>query len=106
MDGIVEALLRLEGAKHTALIKCDANAYDEHVRAQLHLLDSSSSDLLQGAARKSPQSVAALSKLVRHNTALFMNLVSTSPVFAISRNNYTSDGCANPQVSGRIAVEG
>ena len=103
MDGIVEALLRLEGAKHTALIQSDANAYDEHVRAQLHLLDSSAG--FQDAARKSPQAVLALAKLLRHNTALFMNLVSTSPVFALSRNRYTANGSADPQIAGRIAVE-
>jgi len=35
MDGLVEELLRLESAKHKALVEIDASAYDASVRAQL-----------------------------------------------------------------------
>jgi len=104
MDGIIETLLRLEGAKHKALIDGDAPAYDEHVRSQLHLLDSTPD--FRAAARQSPHSIAALSKLIQHNTALFLNLLSTSPAFVFSQNGYTSNGTVETPVKNRIAVEG
>jgi hypothetical protein len=103
MDGIVEELLRLEGAKNKALIACDARAYDEHVRAQLHLLDSASD--LKAAAQKSPEALATLSKLIHHNTSLFLNLVSTSALFAMNQNCYSAKGDAQTHISARIAVE-
>jgi hypothetical protein len=107
MEGIFEALLRLEGAKHKALIQTDASAYEEHVRAQLRLLDSasnSSSDL-ENAARKSPQIIGTLSRLIRLNTALFANLLTTSSVFALNQNQYTADGSMEAHIGNRIEVE-
>jgi hypothetical protein len=103
MDGIITELLRLEGAKRSALIEGNAPAYDEHVRAQLRLLDSATD--LESAARKSPKDLDALSKLLRLNTALFRNLVSTSSLFLLNQIGYTSTGNMETRVGRRIAVE-
>ena len=104
MDRIVETLLRLEGAKHKALIECDAAAYESHVHTQLHLLDSGFD--LRAEARKAPGAVTALSTLLRRNTALLLNLVSTSATFALSQQTgYTSAGTRQPSLEPRIAVE-
>jgi hypothetical protein len=107
MEGIFEALLRLEGAKHKALIQTDASAFEEHVRAQLRLLESSSISPadLETAARKSPQIIDTLSRLIRLNTALFANLFTTSSVFALNQNQYTANGTMEPQLGNRIGVE-
>ena len=107
MEGIFEALLRLEGAKHKALIQTDASAYEEHVRAQLRLLDSASilpADL-ETLARKSPQTLGTLSRLIRLNAALFANLLTTSSVFALNQNQYTARGTMEAQLGNRIEVE-
>src|SRR6266516_3371848 len=45
MDGLVEELLRLESAKHKALVEIDAPAYDANVRAQLRLVSASKKTL-------------------------------------------------------------
>jgi hypothetical protein len=102
MDGIIAELLRLEGAKKDALIKGNAPAYDEQVRAQLRLLDSAPD--LESAARKSPGDLAALSSLLRLNTTLFRNLVSTSSLFLLNQIGYTSTGNMETHVGRRIAV--
>ena len=41
MDGLVEELMRLENAKHKALVLIDAPAYDATVREQMRLLAAS-----------------------------------------------------------------
>ena len=107
MEGIFEALLRLEGAKHKALIQNDASAYEEYVRAQIRLLDSSSISPadLETAARMSPQILGTLSRLIRLNTALFANLFTTSSVFALNQNQYTANGTMEAQLGNRIEVE-
>ena len=64
MDGLVEKLLRLEGAKHKALVEIDAFAYDASVRKQMRLL--------------------AIPQLITLNTRLLQTLVSTTPWFALS----------------------
>jgi len=38
MDGLVEELLRLDSAKHEALVLIDAAAYEASVREQMRLL--------------------------------------------------------------------
>jgi hypothetical protein len=103
MDGLVEELLRLEGAKHEALVLIDAPAYDATVREQARLL---------GASRKSFSKVTnverllALSQLITLNTRLLQNLLSTTPVFNISGSAYTAKGrVAGPPVSRRVSVE-
>ncbi len=103
MDGIVQELLRLESAKKTALIEGNAPAYDESVRAQLHLLDAPNH--LESAARTSPEDLAALASLLRFNTSLFLNLVSTSAVFAHNITGYSAGGKIEARIEARIAVE-
>jgi hypothetical protein len=103
MDGLVEKLLRLESAKHKALVEIDATAYDINVREQLRLVAAS-----KGAATKvfSVESLLALSQLITLNTRLLQNLVSTSPLFAFNKNNYTAKGRASsPATSRRVFVE-
>jgi hypothetical protein len=103
MDGLVEELLRLESAKHKALIEIDASAYDAHVQTQLRLLSIS---------KESPDNVTnverllALSQLITLNTRLLQNLISTSPLFAFSKNSYTAKGRVSvPAISGRVSIE-
>jgi|SRR6266853_1136016 len=103
MDGLVEELLRLESAKHKALIEIDACAYDASVREQLRLVSVSK------VTRDSAASVdrlLALSQLITLNSRLLQNLVSTTPWFAFSKNGYTAEGRvlvqANPQ---RLSLE-
>lgn len=103
MQGIVQELLRLERAKQQALIRGDAPAYDESVREQLHVLNSSS--CLEADARENPDQLKQLAIVVRRNIALFWNLMSISPVFEGSRAGYTAQGNIETRVSGRVQVE-
>ena len=103
MDGLVEELLRLESAKHKALVEIDATAYDAHVQTQLRLVSVSrnSSDKTTNVER-----LLALSQLITLNTRLLHNLVSTSPLFAFNKNGYTAKGRVSmPAISRRVAVE-
>ncbi len=102
MDGLVEKLLRLESAKHQALVEIDAPAYDANVRQQMRLLSAS-----RGSADKvaSLERLLALSQLITLNTRLLQNLVSTSPVFAFSKNSYTAKGRVIPATPRRVSVE-
>ena len=103
MDGLVEELLRLESAKHKALVEIDASAYDVHVQTQLRLLSVSrnSTDKTTNVER-----LLALSQLITLNTRLLHNLVSTSPLFAFNKNGYTAKGRASlPAISRRVSVE-
>ncbi len=67
MDGLVEKLLRLESAKHKALLEIDASAYDLHVQTQLRLPAVS-----KPSARKvtNVERLLALSQLITLNTRL------------------------------------
>ena len=104
MDGLVEALLRLEGAKHKALIEIDATAYDTNVREQLRLLSHFKNK--SAGQVGSVERLLALSQLITLNTRLLQNLVSTTPWFAISRNGYTATGdMATPSGSRKVSVE-
>jgi hypothetical protein len=103
MDGLVEELLRLESAKHKALIEIDATAYDENVQAQLRLVSTSkaSPDRITNVER-----LLALSQLITLNTRLLQNLISTSPLFTFSKNGYTANGrIAIRAISRRVSVE-
>ena len=103
MDGLVKELLRLESAKHKALVEIDAPAYDAHVQTQLRLLSVSrnSSDKTTNVER-----LLALSQLITLNTRLLHNLVSTSPLFAFNKNGYTAKGRVSmPAISRRVSVE-
>ena len=103
MDGLVNELLRLESAKHKALVEIDASAYDESVREQARLIavfkkgDDQVFDV---------KSLLALSQLITLNTRLLQNLVSTSPMFAFSKNSYAANGrVPAPSISRRVSVE-
>jgi hypothetical protein len=104
MDGLVEELLRLESAKHKALIEIDASAYDAHVRTQLRLLTAS-----KGSAENvtNVERLLALSQLITLNTRLLQNLISTSPLFAFSKNGYTSKGLLSVPATSprRVSIE-
>jgi hypothetical protein len=103
MDGLVEELLRLESAKHKALVEIDASAYDAHVQTQLRLLSTSKGSTDNTA---SVERLLALSQLITLNTRLLQNLISTSPLFAFSKNGYTAKGRISiPSTSSRVSVE-
>jgi hypothetical protein len=90
MDGTVEAVLRLEDAKRKALVDFDASAYDDHLRAQLRLLETSTPAAI--AAQSSSADILALAKLIRLNSLLYHNLLSISPWIQQPRHAYTSGG--------------
>lgn len=103
MDGLVHELLRLEGAKHKALVEIDATAYDANVREQMRLIavSKTSTDSVSDV-----EELLTLSQLITLNTRLLQNLVSTTPLFAFSKNGYSSNGhMAAPAISQRVAVE-
>ena len=102
MDGLVKELLRLESAKHKALVEIDASAYDENVREQMRLIAVS-----KDADRVSDvKGLLSLSQLITLNTRLLQNLISTSPLFSFSRNSYAANGrVAAPAVSRRVSIE-
>ena len=100
MDGLVEELFRLEGLKLKALTLVDAPAYDATVREQLHLLASSKQS---GAEEASVERLLALSQLMRLNTRLLQNLLSTTVSTA---SGYTPDGhISDPPAPGRVFLE-
>ena len=71
MDGLVEQLLRLESAKHQALIEIDASAYDAHLERQLRLLCGSRKSVDTTA---NVERLLALSQLITLNRRLLQNL--------------------------------
>jgi hypothetical protein len=104
MDGLVEELLRLESAKHTALVEIDASAYDSHVQTQLRLISISREPV--DNTTTNVERLLALSQLITLNTRLLQNLVSTSPLFAFSKNGYTANGRISiPATPRRVSVE-
>src|SRR5436190_14628943 len=103
MDGLVEELLRLESAKHQALVLIDATAYDATVREQMQLLaDFGTFSGQVGNIER----LLALSQLITLNTRLLQNLISTTPLFAVTANGYSSNGRVPlQQVPRRLSVE-
>jgi hypothetical protein len=103
MDGLVEELLRLESAKHEALILIDATAYETSVREQMRLLS------VCNETRKRVSNLdrlVTLSQLITLNTRLLQNLISINPRFAFNQNGYTPQGkMSAPVVSRRVSVE-
>jgi hypothetical protein len=83
MDGLVEELLRLESAKHKALVEIDASAYNLHIQTQWRLLAVSKP---YGATVTNVERLLALSQLITLNTRLLQNLSLTSPLFAPSKS--------------------
>jgi hypothetical protein len=103
MDGLVEELLRLESAKHKALVEIDASAYEVHVQTQLRLL---SIPRVSTDGTTNVERLLALSQLITLNTRLLQNLLSASPLFAFSKNGYTAKGRISiPAISRRVSVE-
>lgn len=98
MDGLVEELLRLESAKHQALVEIDASAYDDCVRQQMRLLSTP-----RNSAAKTPgvDRLLALSQLITLNTRLLENLVSTTPWSTFSQTGYNAKGTVAPASSRR-----
>ena len=88
MDGLVEELLRLESAKHTALVLIDASAYDANVREQVRLLAVSKPS---GGPATSVERLLALSQLITLNNHLLHNLRLTTPLFAY-KDRYSAEG--------------
>ena len=88
MDGIVDELLRLEDAKHHALIGLDPAMYDRSVRKQAVLLEDSR---LTAEARRASDKLLAFSKLASLNTNLYQNLLTTTPLL-VSASAYTVKG--------------
>jgi len=86
MDGLVDELLRLEDAKHKALVQIDPTAYDDCVREQVRALS------ILPAGDVSFERLLALSQLIQLNKRLLQNLVSTSPWFGFSVNGYSASG--------------
>lgn len=88
MDGILDELLRLEDAKHQALISLDPTTYDRSVREQTALLDDSR---LAAEARQGADKLLAFSKLANLNTSLYRNLLTTMP-WLVAQAGYTGTG--------------
>jgi hypothetical protein len=100
IDGLIEELFRLEGLKLRALTLVDAPGYDDSVRKQLQLLDSSNQ---LGTEATSVERLLALSQLMRLSRRLLQNLLSTTPA---TGNSYTSTGLvSDPPVSGQVSME-
>lgn len=98
MDGLVEKLLRLESAKHKALVLIDAPAYDASVREQMRLLGDSKRTT---ALDSSVDQVLALSQLITLNTRLLQNLSSSNPLFAQSKNRRSGKARLTPSANAR-----
>jgi len=88
MDGIIDELLRLEDAKHHALIRLDPAIYDRAVREQTALLQDTR---LTAEARKGSDKLVAFSKLASLNSSLYQNLLTITPWVANPRA-YTGNG--------------
>ena len=75
MEGLVQELLRLESAKHKALIEIDALAYDAHVRSQQHILSISRESV---GKVTDVEGLLSLSQLITLNKHLLKSLTSTA----------------------------
>lgn len=101
MDGLVEELLRLEGAKHKALVTIDASAYDATVREQMRVLATTGT----AGSISSVERLLVLSRLITLNTRLLQNLLSTTP-FLVLGSGYTAAGRLSlPPASQHILAE-
>jgi hypothetical protein len=89
MDGILEELLRLEDAKHRALINLDSGAYEDSVQKQVRLINDPA---VAEAARTGTDKLLALSELANINTRLYENLLATAPWIDVASRSYTGEG--------------
>ena len=102
MDGILDELLRLEDAKHQALIGLDPAAYDRSVRDQTALLDDSR---LSAEARGASDKLLAFSKLASLNTSLYQNLFTTTPSLTNSQGYAGNGNLMNPASARSFTAE-
>ena|ERR1700704_5421915 len=103
MDGIFEELLRLEGAKHAALIHLDAESYEASVQKQVQLIDDPG---ISAAARNGSDKLLAFSKLANINTSLYENLLATAPWITVGSRSYTGQGhISEPAVARGFSAE-
>jgi hypothetical protein len=104
MDGILEELLRLEDAKHHALIDFDPVAYENSVRQQERLVDGIR---LSASSASDTETLVALSKLAGINAGLYHNLLSTTPWLVPHKSSYSGNGhLSEPVAAGGFRVEG
>ena len=89
MDGILEELLRLEDAKHRALISLDSEVYEDSVQKQVRLLDDPA---ISTATRTDTEKLLAFSKLAGSNRILYENILATAPWNVAPIRRYTGQG--------------
>jgi hypothetical protein len=99
MDGLVSELLRLEDAKHQALVQIDESSYEDSVREQMRLLASRPIGEVRLAQ------ILALSQLIQLNQRLLQNLISTSCAFVFNTATYSASGVAQTKTPARLSVE-
>jgi hypothetical protein len=103
MNGILEELLRLEDAKHRALISLDSNVYEDSVQKQVRLIEDPG---LLEAARAGSDKLLAFSRLANINTCLYENLLATAPWIPVASRSYTGQGrIAEPEVTRGFSAE-
>lgn len=100
---LVEDLIRLETAKKDALIRFDAGAYAENAREQACLAEAM---LGLAPAQFRLDDLLTLTRLIRLNTSLVLNLHSISPALALARSGYTAAGAVLTAPSRRVSFEG
>jgi hypothetical protein len=102
MDGLVEELLRLESAKHKALVSIDATAYEAGVREQLRILAAAKEAVIKVAG---VERLLVLSQLITLNARLLQNLLSTTPLFGLCGNYNAAGRVSPPPVPGHVSME-
>ena len=104
MDGIFDELLRLEDAKHHALISLDSEVYADSVQQQVRLIDDPGFSTANPAG---PEKLLDFSKLAQRNKILYENLLATAPWIVASSRSYTDQGhVLEPPVARGFSVEG
>jgi hypothetical protein len=104
---VLEQLLHLEGKKHRALLSCDSAGYEDHVTAQLRVMQDCSD--FAAEAKSSPGELELLSRLVRLNTVLLLNHFIASPVSplnVLAGAAYDSSGSAASRPSATFSLQG
>ena len=102
MDGIIEELLRLEDAKHHALVGLNSEAYEASVQKQVRLLDDPG---ISAAARAGSDKLLAFSKIARINTSLYENLLATAPGILTPSRSYTGQGHISEPLTRGFSAE-
>src|SRR5438552_1022653 len=104
MDGILDELLRLEDAKHHALLTLNSNVYEDSVQKQSSLVENPG---LSAADSAASGKLIAFANLAGLNTTLYENLLSTAPWIDGTRGRYTGQGyLTDPPATHEFSVEG